>query len=77
MVNARNPVVQKVRLGDATYEQRFVRCGKRTCHCAVESDKGHGPYWYRLISGKDGSVRRVYIGKVLNVVGGVSERTGG
>jgi len=37
---------------------RYIRCGKKNCKCA--SGKGHGPYWYVKIDGKD-----KYLGKNL------------
>ena len=34
--------------------QRFVRCGKPGCHCAQQTDPGHGPIWSltREVAGK-------------------------
>ena len=35
-------------LGDlrpGTLVERHRKCGKPTCHCAVEGDPGHGPVW--------------------------------
>ncbi len=29
-----------------TYQLRYIRCGKPTCHCAT--GRGHGPYWMLL-----------------------------
>lgn len=33
---------------------RFRKCGKPTCHCAREGDRGHGPSWSltRAVKGK-------------------------
>ena len=33
---------------------RYRRCGKPTCHCAQEGDRGHGPSWSltRAVKGK-------------------------
>lgn len=46
-------------IGEVTYRQESVRCGKPTCtRCP------HGPYWYAYWR-EDGKQRSRYIGKVL------------
>jgi hypothetical protein len=34
--------------------QRYTRCGKPSCHCAQQGDRGHGPFWSltREVAGK-------------------------
>jgi hypothetical protein len=49
-------------LGDQTYRQENVRCGKENCKCA--RGKLHGPYWYSYTRVKD-KVTSQYIGKSL------------
>lgn len=49
-------------LGDKTYRQESVRCGKENCKCA--RGKLHGPYWYSYTRVKD-KVTSHYIGKNL------------
>ena len=49
-------------LGDKTYRQESVRCGKENCKCA--RGKLHGPYWYSYTRVKD-KVTSQYIGKSL------------
>jgi|SRR5215213_5337740 len=49
-------------LGDKTYRQESVRCGKENCKCA--RGKLHGPYWYSYSRVKD-KVTSQYIGKNL------------
>jgi hypothetical protein len=43
-----------------TYRLRYVRCGKRDCHC--EDGIGHGPYWYGY-EHRGGRVYSRYFGK--------------
>lgn len=45
------------RVGDfrpGTLMSRFRKCGRRGCHCARQSDPGHGPKWVltRTVEGK-------------------------
>lgn len=49
-------------LGNKTYRQESVRCGKENCKCA--RGKLHGPYWYSYTRVKD-KVTSQYIGKSL------------
>lgn len=50
-----------------TYQQEYIRCGKKTCKC-MSGDVGdmHGPYWYayQIINGR---LVSKYIGKKLIV----------
>lgn len=64
-------IVQTLRVGSRSYEQRWNRCGKANCStcngASREANKvpGHGPYWYLVVS-MGRKVLRVYIGKILN-----------
>jgi hypothetical protein len=53
-------VVVRKRVGNLTYQQERVRCGKPNCKCA----KGnlHGPYWYVYWS-EGGKTKSMYVGK--------------
>lgn len=57
--------------GDATYECRYVRCGRGCSRCNPqfegfdEAQPGHGPYWYRLVPMANGRTKRFYIGRSL------------
>lgn len=51
-------------LGDKTYRQESVRCGKENCKCV--RGKLHGPYWYSYTRVK-GKVTSQYVGKNLPV----------
>lgn len=48
--------IQVLDIDGATYEQRWIKCGKKNCWCAEPAASrygkppGHGPYWYRLIN---------------------------
>ena len=65
-------VLQEVKVRFGTYQLAQVRCNKKTCRfCngtqrAKDAPSGHGPYWYLLVRTRAG-VRRLYIGKVLDV----------
>lgn len=39
-----------------TLTQRYVKCGKKGCHCAKPGDPGHGPVW-SLTWHEDGKTR--------------------
>lgn len=49
-------------VGNKTYQQEMVRCGKKGCKCS----KGelHGPYWYAYWS-VGGKTKSEYVGKHL------------
>jgi hypothetical protein len=49
-------------LGDKTYRQERVRCGKENCKCT--RGKLHGPYWYSYTRVED-KVTSQYVGKSL------------
>lgn len=59
---SRKQTVAGQTLGDKTYRQESVRCGKENCKCA--RGKLHGPYWYSYSRVKD-KVTSQYIGKSL------------
>ena len=42
---------------------RFRRCGKGGCHCARESDPGHGPAYYLVVTVGRGKTVQVYVPK--------------
>jgi hypothetical protein len=64
-------VVDTVKVGSRTYEQRWNLCGKKTCtvcyppHEVAVGRCGHGPYWYLCLQ-HGRRWLRLYIGKVLN-----------
>lgn len=62
---ARKAVRELVQDG-VTYQLVYVECGKKNC-----SKCPHGPYWYRIIPTRFGSVRK-YVGK--NLPAGVEVR---
>lgn len=68
--------VQTITVDGRTYCQRYVRCGRGCARCDTASPQfdaerpGHGPYWYRIVKGKDGQTVRRYLGKRLPVEGG-------
>jgi hypothetical protein len=45
-----------------TFRQEMIRCGKKSCRCAV--GKLHGPYWYAYWS-EGGKTKSQYVGKRL------------
>jgi hypothetical protein len=61
--SAGREVVDVVRGRGCTYQQEYIKCGKRQCRCA-KGGKGHGPYWYKYW--REGErVRSKYVGKTL------------
>lgn len=51
--------------GIATYEQKYVDCGKDNCgSCNTSTGRypSHGPYWYLCVP-KNGKWYRIYLGK--------------
>ena len=51
----------------------YVKCGRSNCHC--RNDKGHGPYFYRIIT-VNGQKRKKYVRKaeLSAVQAGINER---
>jgi hypothetical protein len=66
-------VVQKVRVGQTTYVQTYIRCGPRCARCRIggrawDPDRpGHGPYWYAWIPREGKPPIRRYCGADLEV----------
>lgn len=61
-LTSRKQTVARQIIGDETYRQESIRCGKENCKCA--QGKLHGPYWYSYSRVKD-KVSSRYIGKSL------------
>ena len=40
---------------------RYRRCGVKTCHCAAEGDRGHGPAYYLMVTVGLGNTLQVYV----------------
>jgi hypothetical protein len=40
---------------------RYRRCGVKTCHCAAEGDRGHGPAYYLMVTAGPGNTLQVYV----------------
>jgi hypothetical protein len=40
---------------------RYRRCGVKTCHCAAEGDRGHGPAYYLMVTVGPGNTLQVYV----------------
>lgn len=66
----RTKVVSTFEHGGATYEQRSVACGKKTCAKCWDGQSwrpGHGPYWYLRVR-IDGYLARIVLGKSPDVL---------
>lgn len=51
-----------IRRGQGVRQVRYIKCGKKDCHCA--RGKGHGPYVYLLLwDPVKKSMRSRYVGK--------------
>lgn len=51
-----------LRRGKGVRQERYIKCGKKDCHCA--RGKGHGPYVYLLVwDPAKKAMRSQYIGK--------------
>ena len=54
---------EAIRRGQGVRQVRYIRCGKKDCHCA--RGKGHGPYVYLLVwDPVRKTMRSRYVGKV-------------
>jgi len=40
---------------------RYRRCGVKTCHCAAEGERGHGPAYYLMVTVGPGNTLQVYV----------------
>lgn len=60
---ANREVVERQRIGKATYQLELVRCGKERCK-KCKLGPSHGPYWYGYQK-KGGKLRSWYVGKDL------------
>jgi len=40
---------------------RYRRCGRETCHCAVEGNPGHGPAYYVMVTVGAGKTLQIYV----------------
>jgi len=40
---------------------RYRRGGVKTCHCAAEGDRGHGPAYYLMVTVGPGNTLQVYV----------------
>jgi len=64
-------ISQRIDAVNRTYELRYVRCGKTTCHTCYNrganfaGPPGHGPYWY-LCATRKGRTVQMYVGKTLD-----------
>ena len=46
--------------------ERYRRCGKPTCHCAREGERGHGPSWSLTRGVKGKTVTKVIPGDLVD-----------
>ena len=52
--NLRDQILQVDDFRPGSLVENYRRCGKPTCHCAKEGERGHGPHWLltRAVAGK-------------------------
>ena len=41
--------------------ERYRRCGRPNCHCALKGDQGHGPAYYLMVTVAPGKTVQVYV----------------